>query len=181
MRISNLLARCVAKVAGICAARDATRRAVFSERNKSAILNELQKLVSEAESGDVQAIYDLGMAYRNRIPEIEIERQAETAFDLISKAAKLGHLDAQHRLALMYWRGEGAKKSKADALAWCWIAGEEPRDITGDKSAWVPQMSILEIQEANQLLSALGKLLPVMQTATVNSELVAVGRSLKKI
>ena len=180
MRDSSPFTKFIAKLAKMAADQAGTWRAAFTKKSpRVTIRGELQKMVAEAETGDVDAIYVLGMAYRNRVPEIEIERQSETAFEWISKAANLGHPDAQHRLALMYWRGEGTTKSKSNALAWCQIAGREPKDVIGNKSAWKRQMSAREIKKAKQLRSALVIFLPVIPRAAINYKLASIGRPFK--
>jgi len=109
--------------------------------------HEFKLLTAEADNGDADALYELGLLYRNKI--FDGNAMPEVAFNLIFKAAMLGHPDAQHRLALMHWRGEGVTHSKQLALAWCRLAGKVPRDLISDLSPWESMMTPAELVEAN--------------------------------
>ncbi len=67
-----------------------------------------------AEDGDTKAQYFLGLSYNFRAQGGDLARAAVW----LRRAARQGHGDSQHSLALLYLDGRGVKRSRGDALYW---------------------------------------------------------------
>ena len=79
-------------------------------------------LLQQAESGDAEAQYGLGMAYYegNGIKQNYFE-----AARWYRKAADQGYAEAQYRLGCMYEEGKGLKKDFSEALHWLRMAADQ--------------------------------------------------------
>ena len=68
-----------------------------------------------AATGDLTALYNLGVAYLNGIG---VNRDLRTAYDAFSKAANSGHSRAQYNLGVMHNTGAGAELNAGLAAFW---------------------------------------------------------------
>jgi len=82
----------------------------------------LDKLFQQAEAGDMDAQYNLGIMYYNGEGAPQDFGQAMNWFHL---AAQQGDADAQFNLGLMIGRGEGVKKDPKISLQWFQKAAEQ--------------------------------------------------------
>jgi TPR repeat protein len=69
-----------------------------------------------AEQGDAEAAYRLAMLYDTG--EAGVEQDPAEAASWYLKAAKAGHLHAQHNLAVAYVSGDGVEMDISKALSW---------------------------------------------------------------
>ncbi|HQP31940.1 MAG TPA: tetratricopeptide repeat protein [Deltaproteobacteria bacterium] len=83
---------------------------------------DLDKLFQQAEAGDLDAQYNLGIMYYNGEGAPQDYQQAMNWFHL---AAQQGDADAQFNLGLMIGRGEGVKKDPKISLQWFQKAAEQ--------------------------------------------------------
>lgn len=83
---------------------------------------DLSKLLSQAQAGDVQAQLKLGQAYQsgNGVPKDD-----QQAAEWYSKAAEQGNAEAEFNLAVMYLTGQGVKQDDQQALKWFLKAARE--------------------------------------------------------
>ena len=83
---------------------------------------ELEALIKDAERGDAEAQYDLGVMYDYgiRVPEDDAK-----AVHWYRKAAERGDAEAQYELGLMYDYGEGVPEDDAMAVHWYRKAAEQ--------------------------------------------------------
>jgi len=82
----------------------------------------LDRLFQQAEAGDIDAQYNLGIMYYNGEGAPQDFGQAMNWFHL---AAQQGDADAQFNLGLMIGRGEGVKKDPKISLQWFQKAAEQ--------------------------------------------------------
>jgi len=82
----------------------------------------LDKLFQQAEAGDMDAQYNLGIMYYNGEGAPQDYQQAMNWFHL---AAQQGDADAQFNLGIMIGRGEGVKKDPKISLQWFQKAAEQ--------------------------------------------------------
>jgi len=85
----------------------------------------LSGLSSEDESNrpsDVQTAFDTGF---NFLKGRGVDRDYKQAAEWFSKAAELGHADAQYNLGELYNKGHGVKKNKKIAQKWYKAAAEQ--------------------------------------------------------
>ena len=82
----------------------------------------LEKLHEQAEAGDMDAQYNLGILYYNGEGAPQDYVQAMNWFHL---AAQQGDADAQFNLGIMIGRGEGVKKDPKISLQWFQKAAEQ--------------------------------------------------------
>ncbi|MES2948356.1 MAG: tetratricopeptide repeat protein [Pseudomonadota bacterium] len=80
-----------------------------------------------AEQGDLEALFNLGQAYRLGLG---VAKDEAVAFDLLLKAAQGGVAAAQSRIGLAYATGEGAALDPIEACKWFELAA-----LRGDKAA----------------------------------------------
>ena len=73
--------------------------------------NESKKLKEQAEKGDVEALYKLGLHYLNH-PTLFAGRKKGFAY--AKAAADQGHAGAQYLVGVSYWSGLGAKVNKKE-------------------------------------------------------------------
>jgi len=77
-------------------------------------VTDLEKLKEKAGQGDVEALFGLGMVYRNG--DEGVAQSYITAVSYFKEAAQKGHIDALCLLGDMHYRGQGTEKSAAEAL-----------------------------------------------------------------
>ena len=82
----------------------------------------MEKLFQQAEAGDMDAQYNLGIMYYNGEGAPKDFQQAMNWFHL---AAQQGDADAQFNLGIMIGRGEGVKKDPQISLQWFQKAAEQ--------------------------------------------------------
>ena len=76
---------------------------------------ELAQLQRKAESGNAQAMFELGSAYEKGEGAPKDPQQATTWF---TKAADAGNASAMYRLGRMYAKGSGGQKDYVEAFDW---------------------------------------------------------------
>jgi uncharacterized protein len=69
----------------------------------------------QAEQGDSEAQYKLGVAYF--LGEGVVQNYKESV-KWTRKAAEQGHADAQYDLGLAYYLGQGIEQDSAEAISW---------------------------------------------------------------
>lgn len=75
---------------------------------------ETTKLMNTVARDDAEALFSLGIKFRNGE---DIERDYSKAFEFFSKAAELGHASSICAKGVMYHLGEGVEKSSEKAIA----------------------------------------------------------------
>ena len=73
----------------------------------------------EAEEGNKEAIYNIGLLY---FFGNGVEKNLSLAFEYCQKAAFMGSPRAQNNLAFMYIKGLGVEKSYIDSYVWATVA-----------------------------------------------------------
>lgn len=84
--------------------------------------NDLEKIIQEANQGDVKAQFALGNIYHKAMGMPVNEAEAAKWY---RKAAEQGHADAQNQLGDMFRRGFGVSKDLAEATKWYQKAAEQ--------------------------------------------------------
>ena len=74
---------------------------------------EVQRLIQNAEQGDAEAQYQLGLRY---LEGDGLKKNEKTAAELFKKAMEQGHLDAQRKLAWCHLYGRGVKQNLSYSL-----------------------------------------------------------------
>jgi TPR repeat protein len=74
----------------------------------------IEALEPLAEGDAVEAQYYLGLSYNFRAQGDDLARAAAW----LRRAARQGHGESQHSLALLYLDGRGVKRSRGEALYW---------------------------------------------------------------
>jgi TPR repeat protein len=82
----------------------------------------LEKLMNQAEDGDVDAQYDLGIRYYSGDG---VEKDHAKAVKWFTMAAEHDDAQAQFNLGIMYGRGEGADKNINTSMQWLKKAAEQ--------------------------------------------------------
>jgi len=78
---------------------------------------EFDELSAKAEGGDAKAQYNLGMMYHNGGGKAH-PRDYEEAMKWLRLAADQGNVEAEDRVGLMYYLGEGVRQDYAEAVRW---------------------------------------------------------------
>ena len=81
-----------------------------------------RELASQAESGDAQAAYRLGMRYTQGLGETQ---NYSVGLDYFETAAELGLKDAQYMLGMGYYLGRGTAVDYPEARRWLMAAAEQ--------------------------------------------------------
>ncbi|MCB5248471.1 MAG: tetratricopeptide repeat protein, partial [Candidatus Cloacimonadales bacterium] len=76
---------------------------------------DIDHLISDAENGDMEAQYILGLSYYRGEG---VEKNSKQAVYWYEKAANLGDADAQYNLGSCYANGEGVVKNYKQAVYW---------------------------------------------------------------
>lgn len=74
-----------------------------------------KETLREAQNGDAEAQYNLGLMYYNGYG---VRQDKSEAVNWYRKAAEQGHASAQFNLGLMYGKGEGVKQDYTEAVNW---------------------------------------------------------------
>ena len=83
---------------------------------------DMAALLARAETGDPQALYDVGsLYYRGH----NVEHSFETAASYFERAADLGVCDAQRHLATLYFTGTGVEQSWEKAIKYYTMAADQ--------------------------------------------------------
>jgi TPR repeat protein len=82
----------------------------------------IDTLIQEAEQGDAEAQFNLGMAYKYGE---DISLDYTEAVIWFRKAADQGYADAQNGLGVMYAEGKGVKQDYTEAVKWFRKAAEQ--------------------------------------------------------
>ena len=72
------------------------------------------KYIKDADSGNPEAQYQAGLAYKKSSDNVDLQR----AFDLISKSANQGYAQAQFTLGEMYEKGDFVRQDYDQAISW---------------------------------------------------------------
>ena len=83
---------------------------------------DIDQLRKAAESGDVEAQWNLGVAYANGDG---IEENDEEALKWFLLAAELGYAEAQDTLGFLYSSGHGVPQDFEEALKWYQLAADQ--------------------------------------------------------
>lgn len=75
--------------------------------------SELKLLIQNAEQGDAEAQYQLGLRY---LEGDGLKKNEKAAAELFRKAMEQGHLDAQRKLSWCHLYGRGVKQNLSYAL-----------------------------------------------------------------
>ena len=84
--------------------------------------NYISKLKKQAEAGDIEAQFNLGMCYANGYG---VEKNLTEAANWYRKAAEQGYAAAQYNLGLYYHNGYGVEKNLPEAVKWYRKAAEQ--------------------------------------------------------
>ncbi|NOZ53254.1 MAG: sel1 repeat family protein [Gammaproteobacteria bacterium] len=138
-------------------------------KNTNAIISKINQEIKQAENGNVDTQYTIGIRYLNGE---DVNKNPSTAVMWIRKAAEQDHAGAQHQLGIMYRDGIGVPKSEGEAVKWLrlassWGISKAQRDLDallrkqlltseGDFSA-NPELSKPEAQYALGLMYIDGK------------------------
>jgi len=85
-------------------------------------LDDLQELIKSAETGDVEAQYNLGVRYFKGRGVVKDSNQAVMWF---ARAAEQGHVHAQYSLGGCYFYGNGVEQNLNQAVMWFAMAAEQ--------------------------------------------------------
>ena len=87
------------------------------EKRRKPTEAEFDELSAKAEGGDAKAQYNLGMMYHNGGGKAH-PRDYEEAMKWLRLAADQGNVEAEDRVGLMYYLGEGVRQDYAEAVRW---------------------------------------------------------------
>lgn len=85
----------------------------------------INDLIKKAEQGDVEAQFNLGIAYEKGYG---VEQSYEKAVYWYTKAAEQGNANAQNNLGVAYHNGNGVEQDKNKAIYWFRKACENSND-----------------------------------------------------
>lgn len=119
-------------------------------KDLSDYLLNLNKSIESIDKNSAKSNLDIGMTIYNG--NTEIDANHSKAFDFIHKAAINGNHDAQFNLSLMYWKGDGIKKDKAKAYAWCRIASSHVPDAKANVKYFSKDINTTEVFESDRLV-----------------------------
>ena len=113
----------------------------------------LENCTTAAESGDMQAQFEMGELYYHGE---RAERDLAEALKWYEQASVQGHPDAQYRLGLMHIDGEGVERNLPQAYIILKMAAVNGQDAAMDASdRLTEQMSDEEVAAATQVLGTL--------------------------
>ena len=78
-----------------------------------------------AEQGDVDAQYELALAYLYGSKRRGVKVNFDRSFEWFQKAAEQGHAEAQYKLAQMYLQGLGVEQNSDQAIEWFQKAADQ--------------------------------------------------------
>ena len=111
----------------------------------------ISNLVSDAEQGNADVQYNLGLMYR---VGAGIPQNYKEAVKWFRKAAEQGYAKAQHNLGMMYSEGEGVTHDYVIAYAWVNLAATKNRGHAEDRDIISSKMTKEQIAEGQKLLEA---------------------------
>ncbi len=112
---------------------------------------DLQKLTRQAEAGDAQAQFKLGLIYEHGAEGVE--RDYSKAFLWYAKAAPQGHISAQNNLATLYTRGAGVERNHDEAVKWYRVAAMAGNDGAQNNLGWMYQNGLGVPKDYQQALN----------------------------
>jgi len=98
---------------------------------------DLKRLSAEAEAGDAQAQFQLGLLHERGAGGVK--RDFAKAFLWYAKAAPQGHIAAQNNLATLYTRGKGVDRNHEEAVKWYRVAAMAGNDGAQNNLGWMYQ------------------------------------------
>ena len=94
----------------------------FGQIDPKEKLSGLQRWGEDAQNGNPEAQYRLGMCYSEGEKE---KKDVRLAFEWFMKAAEQGHAEAQCKVSECYLTGEGVEEDKSQAIEWCRKSAEQ--------------------------------------------------------
>ncbi len=94
----------------------------FGQIDPKEKLSGLQRWGEDAQNGNPEAQYRLGMCYSEGEKE---KKDVRLAFEWFMKAAEQGHAEAQYGVAECYFTGDGVEEDKSQAIEWCRKSAEQ--------------------------------------------------------
>jgi hypothetical protein len=119
--------------------------------------NNFSKEIANIDKNSPDKNLEIGMAIYNGTSVVDSDHSQ--AFEFIHKAAVNGNHDAQFNLSLMYWKGDGVKKDKAKAYAWCRIASGFVADAKENVKFFSKDVSTTEVFESDRLIKEFLKII----------------------
>jgi len=95
---------------------------------------DLAELKKDAEKGNSEAQYRLGIAHMNGKG---VPKDPTKAFELFVKAASQGYSEAQFFLGLLYIKGDGVPKDENKAIVWIHMAAAQGHAAAQFFLAWI--------------------------------------------
>ncbi len=120
-------------------------------------LADFSRMRHEAERGDVNALFQLGLMHYDPPENSGIGQSYRRAFLLFFEAGLRGHGTAQHNVGAMYWNGDYVAQDLVEGYAWFKLAA-----LGGDAAGQRKVKRHAEELSAEQLEAA-KKRLPVLQ------------------
>lgn len=128
-------------------------RCAFNRVDNESLPLALENCTAAAESGDMQAQFEMGELYYHGE---RAERDLQQALKWYEQASVQGHPDAQYRLGLMHIDGEGVERNLPQAYIILKMAAVNGQDAAMDASdRLTEQMSDEEVAAATQVLGTL--------------------------
>lgn len=107
-----------------------TPRAAAADQDRDALpyqyiyLADFSRLRHEAQLGDVNAMFQLGVMHYDPPEGTGISQSYRRAFLLFFEAALRGHTTAQHNVGAMYWNGDFVSRNLVEGYAWFQLAAQ---------------------------------------------------------
>ncbi len=114
-------------------------------------LREYSKLRHEAELGNPEAQFQLGVLHYDPPGGSSVTQSYRRAFLLFYEAAMHGHATAQHNVGAMYWNGDYVAQNVVEGYAWFLLSANQG-DAAGarkQKLYW-PDLSEIQRSEAQE-------------------------------
>lgn len=128
-------------------------RCAFNRVDDESLPLALENCTAAAESGDMQAQFEMGELYYHGE---RTERDLQQALKWYEQASVQGHPDAQYRLGLMHIEGEGVERNLPQAYIILKMAAVNGQDAAMDATdRLTEQMSDEEVAAATQVLGTL--------------------------
>ena len=90
-----------------------------SNKKKSTRDSEVTKEIKQAEAGNVDAQYSVGIRF---LKGDSVKKNSSSAVKWLRKAAEQDHAGAQYQLGILYRDGAGVSKSETEAIKWLRLA-----------------------------------------------------------
>lgn len=128
-------------------------RCAFNRVDDESLPLALENCIDAAESGDIQAQFEMGELYYHGE---RAERDLDQAISWYEQASVQGHPDAQYRLGLMHMNGEGVERNLPQAYIILKMAAVNGQEAAMDASDLLTEkMTDEEVAAANQVLGTL--------------------------